>query len=375
MKSKKFDYVFSNPPYQDKANSAIFHHFQKFSDLVGKKTSLIYPADKWMNKSGKGSGFDEFSDNQLKSQNIKSITVYEDANYVFETIALHGGISIVETDNTITNNNLINISSREMDGYYSSIFINNLYPRTVSTSNRMNTLVEKVMCTHWNKDKHVSKKEKLFEEPQPQFLSDLLLSSSFYGIHSRYIQESTTHIEDTDYDQEPYYVRTLALSSSGKGGRVNWFWIPTKDVKRNSETINDYVIAISPRNAAGYGGRSQQAHIFKPGEIFGDCRFGVAKFNDETTAKNFMKWMSTPIIRTLILSSSRRIKNFGVNVPLLEKYSNDNSEIDFTKSTEEINQQLIEKYRLDEDDVNFIEQTIQSLGTFEMPTKNKDNNN
>ena len=347
-----FDYAVSNPPYQDAGNSAVFHLFQTLADKIAYSTSFIYPADKWMTQSGKGAGFDEFSIQQVQSPFITKLSVYENTELIFPTIALHGGISIVNKNMNLWNDYSPFVESFEQDGYSSTMMVDTSYIKTLSTSNRMNRFVNKVMKDYSGK-----------------VLNDVLMSSAFYGIDSKYIERSDKWVRDVEYNGEKGFVKILTTGSSGKGGRVEWFWIPVEDVRKNHDTINSYKVAISPRHAAGYGGRSQHAYIYGPNMIFGDCRFCVRVFDNFEEADNFMKWMGTDVVRTLILSSSRRVKNFGVNVPLLPTFKNEDSEkvngFDFAMTREELNEYLVKLYSLDEEDRIFMNYVISGLGSFE----------
>lgn len=345
---EKFDFAISNPPYQDEKNSAIFHNFQKVGDVVADKTSMVYPADKWMLRSGKGVGLDEFSIQQLNENTLKNITVFEDANSLFEGIELHGGISIVTKDKSFDNSGKIDVHTYDFDMVSNAQVFSAPGERTISTSNSMNVIVQKVIKNAGT----------------DLFLDSVSCPTSLYGIGSNFIQNNKAlAIPDETYNNEKGYVRVLANETTGTQGRVKWFWVPAAVVPKKPIVSDDYIIAISTRHAAGYGGRSQQARIFSPEEFFGDSRYGVASFTTQEEAENFFKWMSSDVVRILILSSSRRIKNFGTNVPLLKSYKQGDSEIDFSK---DINLQLIKKYKLDSDDVEFMTNTISTLGAFAM---------
>lgn len=331
----QFDFAISNPPYQDTSNSAIFHKMQQFADTISYKTAFIYPADKWMTKNGRGENFDEFCYQQLHDTNLYKTIVYENANQLFPTIALHGGISMVFKNKDGKSDSFI-LESYETDGYSSSLTIEQNNISSVSTSNRMNILVKKVRLKN------------------NIYLSNMVKSSAFYGIPSHYIKKSHDYFTDGMYNGESGYVRVLTNSKTGKGGRVAWFWIPEKDVMKNVHTIDKYKVAITPRNAAGYGGRSQRAYLYKPGEIFGDCRFCVGVFDNKDIAENFMTWMSQDFIRVMILSSSRRVKNFGVNAPI----------VDFANVPDDFTTYFIKNYGLNDDDMLFIREVCKSLGHF-----------
>lgn len=351
--TRKFDYVLSNPPYQDTGNSAIFHVFQEYADSITQHVSMIYPADKWMLKSGKGEGLDAFAAIQLNSPYITSITVYEDAQSVFGGIELHGGISIVAKDFSFHNDGCIAITTIDFDSNVDCRTLNAPGDRTLSTSNAINGIVEKVLTVSGD----------------AQFLHDIALQTSLYGIGSNFIENNrSVAIPDGEYQHGEYhheqnYVRVLANNTTGTQGRVQWFWVPENSVPKMSECSSKYVVAISTRHASGYGGRSQQARIFHPNEYFGDSRYAVAAFDTREEAQNFFTWMSSNVIRLLILSSSRRIKNFGTNVPLLTTYTSKNTAINFSQN---IDKQLYHCYDFTSDEILFIEKTIATLGSFAM---------
>lgn len=362
-KVERFSYLVSNPPYQDEKNSAIFQHFQNLSDKISEKSCLIYPADKWTTRSGKGVGLDQFSKEQLNDSHVKNVTIYEEANSIFESIHLHGGVSMVTKDSTSDNNGKIEVTTIDKEKNSDTQNFPHFKNRVLSTSNTVNKIVEKVL-------------EKVSEEDNtPVFLDSIVQPTSIYGISSSFIMKSKSAVPKSVFEEKlangeienpDSYIKVLSNEVTGKGGRVKWFHVKRDEIPKFPTIHGNYIIAISNRNAGGYGGRSQQARIFGPDEVFGDSRFAVAVFYERQHAANFMKWMGTDVVRFLILSSSRRVKNFGVNVPVLSNYSNSNPHIDFSETSETLNQQLVSLYGLSDEDVDCIRKTVKTLGTFEM---------
>ena len=99
-----FDAVVGNPPYQittakkqtengQRAVTNIFHLFQLISDNIGRYTSLIYPAGRWIHRSGKG--LKDFGYKQINSPALKKVEFIEDAGYIFEMIILNNPQVIV----------------------------------------------------------------------------------------------------------------------------------------------------------------------------------------------------------------------------------------------------------------------------------------
>ena len=102
----KFDFVIGNPPYQEetvqeisKTNGQaprknIFHYYQIGADKVaGEATVLIYPAGRWIHRSGKG--MEEFGLQQINDPRLKKVVFYPDSSEVFSGVAIADGVGIV----------------------------------------------------------------------------------------------------------------------------------------------------------------------------------------------------------------------------------------------------------------------------------------
>jgi hypothetical protein len=85
-------------------------------------------------------------------------------------------------------------------------------------------------------------------------------------------------------------------------------------------------------------------------------------FDTSIEAKNFIKYLKTKFFRSLVLavkvtqSAPQKTYRF---VPM-QDYS-ESSDIDWSKSVDEINKQFYTKYNLSEDDINFIEKMIKPM--------------
>lgn len=340
-----FDYVISNPPYQNAKNSAIFQSFQYNSFYFSTTTHMIYPAQKWLLKSGKGVGIDKLFDTIKHKKNMFKLTIYEEPAEVFPTIELAGGLSIVYSDN---NNNdyfdyeiIKNSNSTIRKQYYNTL------PATLPLHHTLNDIVNKAMKNN------------------TRTLSSIVQKSSLYNINSSFIEKHNKSYNDNVINsnaQEPVkegYYKVYSNATSGVAGKADWFQV-RKELLPQVNNVNTYRIALGTRSTAGAENRSQLAHCYKPNEIFGDLRYCVGVFTTEKEALNFMEWLKTPLIRTLCFSSARRIKNFGVNVPLLDSYNNSQF-IDFNKNIEE---QLEELYDINQEEKDYINDLMNYFGKF-----------
>lgn len=338
-----FDYVISNPPYQNAKNSAIFQLFQYNSTYYSKTTHMIYPAQKWLLKSGRGVGIDKLFDTIKHNKEMFKLTVFEEPLEVFPTIQLAGGLSIVSCDkknNDYFSYQIIKENDNETRKYYYDSF-----PQTLALNHTINDIIYKTKSN------------------RP--LSSIIQKSGLYNINSSFIERHNESHNDNIIDstvQETVkdgYYKVYSNSTSGVAGKAGWFQV-RKELLPQVENINTYRVAVGTRSTAGAENRSQLAHCYKPYELFGDLRYCVGVFNTEKEAHNFMKWLKTPLIRTLCFSSARRIKNFGVNVPLLDSYEN-STLIDFDK---DIETQLEELYDISEKEKQYIMDLMNYFGDF-----------
>lgn len=109
-KMKLFDFCIGNPPYQEvtakketkngqKNVKSIFHNFQMEADKISKTTELIYPAKRWIHRSGRG--LKQFGIEQINDRRLARLIVYPDAKEVFPSSAdISDGISIVIKSDT-----------------------------------------------------------------------------------------------------------------------------------------------------------------------------------------------------------------------------------------------------------------------------------
>ena len=87
-----------------------------------------------------------------------------------------------------------------------------------------------------------------------------------------------------------------------------------------------------------------------------------AAFNTEKEALNFIKFLRTKFLRILV--SAKKITQHATSrvyqfVPMQD--FTENSDIDWSKSVSEIDQQLYKKYGLDDKEIAFIESMIKPM--------------
>lgn len=338
-----FDNIVSNPPYQNSSNAAIYHLFQEYANNISDNNVFIYPADKWIKQAGRGKGLDEFSVKQIMSPELQEVVVYKDAKTVFPQSAdIEGGVCLTRINNNYSHDYFL----LDLIGWHydiSSRYTEKQTNHVIAFNHVVNNIMER------NKHKALTKNR----------LCDIYGPSSYYKIPSSFItnMDSSKYIKYERGDIPDGMVKVLTNSTTGTGGRVEWFLIDKNLVPRNADKTGLYTVATSNRSTSGGGNRSQQARIYHPEEIFGDCRLRIASFDNEKEAENFYHWLGNPIIRCFCDSSTRRIKNYGVNVYLLDDYKN--------IEKEDIELLIIEEYGLSDWEIDFLKDCATRLGPYE----------
>lgn len=358
-KDMKFDAVVGNPPYQEsvektetqsQANSKwVYYLFQNLADKISDRSSLIYPFGGWFDNTKTYDGFGRriLSDGYTVSINAFEGTSDKRAWYrndinpkpIFgEDVNLSAGVSIVNRDQTNTYN-------------------------TFEYSNRMYSDIAR----------QVSIKEWRSLSPNPDFTVGIKLigdklkkyvSNKTFGIESDFIEKYPELFSITpDKFKEP--ISLLTNDKAGSAGRAKWFYVERETIEKNTELIDEYKVAMPsayPKKTLASGvptianilARSSKIiQIYKPKEIFGRSKMLIFNSPKKVDVENFIKYTKTKFFAYMVLNEPNRSFSFGFVIPLLDFTSN--SDIDWSKSILEIDQQLYSKYNFSKKEINIIE--------------------
>ncbi len=141
-------------------------------------------------------------------------------------------------------------------------------------------------------------------------------------------------------------------------------------IKKGKEDINKWNVIISYLTAEHAGQTDKEGRkriissldILKPKEICTETYLVVDSFDSEIEAVNLNKYLKTRLVRFLIaqLAATQHLsKDKFALVPLQDFTSN--SDIDWSRSVEEIDAQLYTKYNLSDEEIAFIEAMIKPM--------------
>lgn len=342
----KFDVVIGNPPYQESDGGAnasaspTYHYFVEVAKaLTPQYISLIMPS-RWY--SG-GKGLDSFRDKMLSDIHIRQILDFPNPEEVFPSTNIRGGVCVVNWDKswnsnknltrviTFENNVIKNDVHRTIKFDDLDIFIRN------STSVEIIEKINKVTPLHEGR------------------ISDFASPRKPYGFSGFFIRDERFHA-DASFLQNP-------VKCYGKG--VVGF-VERDEIKVKTEWVDKWKIFTARANNIGTELNDDNFNtiIGEPGTICTETYIVIgADLNlDEGSAQNLSEYLKTKFSRLLhgIAKSSHDAARTTYKFIPLQNFSND-SDIDWSKSISEIDQQLYRKYKLSEEEIMFIEENVKEM--------------
>ena len=361
FKDMKFNAIVGNPPYQDtratadasKANSAFATAlYPSFIDLSSKLNpvylSLITPS-RWMTKTGQGIS-ESWVEELLNCNHFISIHDYFDASDIFSGIEIKGGVNyflfsptyIEQCSYTLHFNNNIEKCKMFMNFKNTGIAIRDTNATSIITR------IANLEGEYFNENRNFS----IYVSPQHFYDKDGLLTTSWRGYK----------LESTVTNNIKYYLNKN-LADNG------FAWIKMSDIPKNRETLDLHKVYIS--KAYGAGDSFPHQIIGKPfyGEPNSICSqtylvigFDIQNRLSQEMCLNIIKYIYTKFFRYLVYVKKKTQDNPSSVfqfVPLQNFTAQ--SDIDWSKSIPEIDQQLYTKYNLSEDEINFIEKMIKPM--------------
>lgn len=340
----KFDVVIGNPPYQDEKSGMnegyappIYHYFIDASHQMGKKSILIHPARFLFNG---GSTPKSWNKKILSSNHIKIKKYFENSKDIFDNTDIKGGVAI---------------------SYYDeNSFFRKLGPYT--PYEEIATIMEKVSISSSTRD--IS--EIIYTQNRFNLMN---LYSEFpnlkqiigsNGKDSRFRNNIFSKVPQfTEIPSNKNDIKVIGLISNK---RV-WRYLPERFVDLNHENITDYKVLVPRANGTGRLGETLSSpFVAKPLEGYTQTFIGFGSFKTIEEAENLLKYIKTKFLRTMLSVlkiTQDNDRGAWKKVPLQDFTSN--SDIDWSKSVAEIDQQLYAKYGLNEEEINFIETNVKEM--------------
>ena len=344
-KKVKFEAVVGNPPYQDQGGSGgnndapIYQHFSILADKLSSNSSTLIIKAGWFS-AGRENLLGDFRVFMLNNKHLKKLTTFIDSNLVFgDNVEIKGGICYYCIDKNYVGDCEYSLIDQygNIDSKYRKLNDFDILIREPVLSN----IVKKVKNINTN-----------------GYVDEIVSSDTPFGIPSN--PKTSKKNPFNVYSNINQKHNTLLYHIENNKRKIEY--VSLCDIKKNKEFVNKVKVFIT-----GAGGSGNDQYIigkpeFAPMNSVCSQSYLFISFNNDKEAKYFIKYMYTKFFRVLVKalkitqSAPKRVYRF---VPLQD--FTDKSDIDWSKSIPEIDQQLYKKYNLTEEEVNFIESKIKPM--------------
>lgn len=339
----KFEAVIGNPPYQEpdggaqKSARPIYQEYVYIGEYLTRQyLSLITPT-RWF--SG-GKGLDEFREHMLNDAHIKVLHDYTHPEDVFPDTNNRGGICYffrdLEYDNVANLVNVVTHGDKTIDSTMRTLKIQDL-DIFVRDSNAIRIL-QKV-----NRDGAVN-------------LDNYISAAKAFGFRTFFIKDARFRSSSADLDNP--------IKCYGRAGKIGY--VEESEIPSHKEWISKWKVYVPESNNIGteLNDDNQNAIVGEPQSICTETYLVVGADLDlsETSANNLSIYLKTKFAR--YLHGVAKISQHGTAktyrfVPLQD--FTEHSDIDWSKSIAEIDQQLYRKYNLSDDEIAFIKKMIKPM--------------
>lgn len=337
----KFDYVIGNPPYQDESNGnktftpPQYHLFMDSAYAVSDKVELITPARFLFNA---GSTPKNWNQKMLNDEHLKVESYESDASKVFPDTDIKGGVAITYRDATQN---------------FGAI-------RTFTPYKELNSLLTKISNTNITSLSNIVTNRgvyrfssKMYKE-NPNEMNRVTDSRVLSNAFDRFPEFFFSERPNDDHS----YIRIFGKSS---GKRV-YRWL-RKDYLAETENLDKYKVLVPKANGSGiFGEVLSNPLVCEKGTGFTETFIAIGAADTRNEAESILKYIKTKFARTMldVLKITQDNTRPTWRLVPLQDFT-DNSDINWSKSIAEIDQQLYKKYRLDNDEIEFIESHVKEM--------------
>ena len=343
----KFTAIVGNPPYQltdgsGAAGDAAMPIYNRFVDIAKEikpnYISMIMPS-KWMIG---GRGLQQFRKDMTEDKHIEKMFDYENDREIFPTTHIDGGLCYILWNKDYSGK--VKYAYKPADGgqlIYERDLKNDTSSFIVRDFRRQG-IIKKVTIKG--------------------AFSKIVSARKPFGINTDLFNAKENYPEYNISEKE-FAGSCLCWGVVGiKGGakRVKAF-IKKSAIPKNQEWVDKYKLGISKSYSTG-AINFPELLIAGPNVAFSETFLVIGPFDTETEQLNCLKYTETNFFKLLLFfgkGSMQVTQEVFCYVPLQDFTAQ--SDIDWSKSVAEIDQQLYKKYDLSPDEIDFIEKMIKPM--------------
>ncbi|MBR2336656.1 MAG: Eco57I restriction-modification methylase domain-containing protein [Clostridia bacterium] len=343
VRNMVFDAIVGNPPYQEAVSSSdsnrslsrqLFPEFMKASILLKPKYASLITPSRWFAGEAQDGSFISLREFIQSNNHIKKITHFPVGNDVFDNVVIKGGVSYYLYE----------------EGYVGEVSFSNSRNGVLITQDR--PLFEEGLDIIISNSDDVELISKVTKEGFVSLTTITKGRNAFGIIGKPEVLRKIIHKEK--------FVGAVKLQCKNE----EIYWVEAKEIIKNEDLMRKYKVFISksagdPSKDAKVIGR---AYVGEPFSACSDSLIPIGDFDNLLEAENLRKYLSTKFLRYIvsILKVSQNVTQIVYKFVPMQDFTA-HSDIDWTKSVAEVDQQLYRKYNLSAEEIAFIEEKIKPM--------------
>lgn len=344
--SKKFDVVIGNPPYQEEAqgdgtrDTPVYHLFMDAAYEVGKKAVLITPARFLFNAGFTPKAWNE----KMLADRHLSVPIYvPNSSKLFPGTDIKGGIAVTYRD-------------EERSGEPIETFTK--YPELNEILRKVHEAGDgSILIAGITSSRSYRYSEKLYED-YPDAIA-LRPEGNRALVNTNTFEQFAFIFRESEPADGSEHTRVLGLIRNRRVFR----WIRSEYIT-GPASFDAYKVAVTAANGSGSLGEALSSpHVLGPNTAVTQSFITIGNFIEESEAEACLKYVKSKFARTILgvlKITQHNPAKVWKHVPLQDFTST--SDIDWSRSIPEIDQQLYAKYALDANEISFIESHVKPMG-------------
>ncbi len=341
----KFNVIVGNPPYQESDGGAqasakpIYNHFVNIAKQLDPNFACIIMPTRWY---AGGRGLNNFREQMLSDTGISELHDFLKPDLIFPNINLRGGICYLLWDNQHDN-------SKDLTNVYT--YNDDLDP-TINLRS-LKTEDSDILIRH-NRAIEITEKVKLNDDFES--FENFISSLRPFGFRGYFTKDEKFRSSNEGLKNP--------IVCYGKGKQIGY--LERDEINKNEDWISEYKVYTARANNIGTELNDDNLNTFigKPNTICTESYIVVGiglKLND-SSASNLCKYFKTRFARFQhsIGKAGQDATSKTYKFVPLQNFTSE-SDINWGKSIEEIDQQLYEKYKLSKTEIEFIEKMIKPM--------------
>ena len=341
--SMKFDYVIGNPPYQETlqntSDKPIYNDFMDASYQISDKVELITPA-RFLFNAGKTAKV--WNEKMLNDVHLKVLYYEPDSSKVFSNTDIKGGVAITYRDG--------NAEFGAIGSFTPYNELNDILHRVKNHKSFVS--IEKIVITSFAY--HYTDK---LHEDYPDAASRLSKGHA-YDLKSNAFDRLSDVYQDEKPDDGHDYIRIF-----GRQNNERTYKFIRRDYVNNVANLDKYKLFMPKANGTGaFGEVLTLPEISEPGVGATESFVSIGLFDTAEECDNLLKYIKSRFMRAMlgvVKITQDLTPSKWKYVPLQDFTAH--SDIDWSKSVAEIDQQLYRKYDLTADEIEFIETHVKEM--------------